>query len=325
MRNMEPVVSPLTETYLKEADRICRLSFGTFLGLPDPMSFFGDADYVFTRFRTNPSLSLGAYMDGEIVGSNFIAIWGSVGIFGPLTVRPDLWDKGIGKHLLDRTMQIFRQHNVKHIGFLTFANSAKHIHIYQKYDFWPRFLTPVMSKPIMPKNPFSKGEVTSNFFKYSSFDESSRSDIIKESISLTDSIYHGLNLESEVQSVFQQTLGETILIRDKDMNLCGLAVCHCGAGTEAGSNTCYVKFGATISNGQQSALDLLENLLNSCEHFAASQGLTKLAAGVNVGNLDSYRKMIAKGFRTEFQGVLMTKNNDPGYHREDKCVIDDWR
>lgn len=325
MKNMEPVISPLTETYLKEADRICRLSFGTFLGLLDPMSFFGDADYVFTRFKSNPSLSLGAYIDGEIVGSNFIAIWGSVGIFGPLTVRPDLWDKGVGKHLLDRTMEIFTQHNLEHIGFLTFANSAKHIHIYQKYDFWPRFLTPVMSKSVIPKSTDQDGDVAASFSKYSSFDESRRSEIINESISLTDSIYGGLNLESEIESVFKQTLGETILMRDIDMNLCGLAVCHCGAGTEAGSNTCYVKFGATISSGQQLALDIFENLLNSCERFAASQGLSKLVAGVNVGNIGSYRKMIAKGFRTEFQGVLMTKNNDPGYHKEDICVIDDWR
>jgi GNAT superfamily N-acetyltransferase len=325
MRNMEPIISPLTETYMNEADRICRLSFGTFLGLPEPMSFFGDVDYVFTRFTANPSLSLGAYIDSEIVGSNFIAIWGSVGIFGPLTVRPDLWDKGVGKHLLDRTMEIFRQHNMEHIGFLTYANSAKHSHIYQKYDFWPRFLTHVMSKTIMPKSSNSDGEVTMYFSKYSSFDESRRSDIINESFSLTDSIYGGLNLESEVQSIFKQGLGETILMRGKDMNLCGLAVCHCGAGTEAGSNTCYVKFGATISNGQQSALDIFEDLLNFCERFTASQGLSKLVAGVNVGNLSSYRKMIAKGFRTEFQGVLMTKNNDPGYHKEDICAIDDWR
>jgi hypothetical protein len=35
--------------------------------------------------------------------------------------------------------------------------------------------------------------------------------------------------------------------------------------------------------------------------------------------------MISKGFRTEFQGVMMTKNNDPGYHIEDVYAIDDWR
>lgn len=145
---MEPVIRSLRETDLKEADTIFRLSFGTFLGMPDPMSFFGDTDYIRTRFRADPSLSLAAEVSGNFVGSNFIANWGSVGIFGPLTIHPDLWDKGIAKLLLDKTMEIFKELKTKHIGLFTFSHSPKHIHLYQKYDFWPRFLTAVMSKPI---------------------------------------------------------------------------------------------------------------------------------------------------------------------------------
>ena len=106
---MEPVIRSLREADLKEADTIFRLSFGTFLGLPDPMSFFRDTDYIGTRFRADPSLSLAVEVDGNFVGSNFIANWGSVGIFGPLTVDPDFWDKGIAKRLLDKTMEIFER------------------------------------------------------------------------------------------------------------------------------------------------------------------------------------------------------------------------
>ncbi len=36
-------VRPLGETDLPEADHIMRLAFGTFLGLPDPSGFLGDA------------------------------------------------------------------------------------------------------------------------------------------------------------------------------------------------------------------------------------------------------------------------------------------
>jgi predicted N-acetyltransferase YhbS len=133
---MEPVIRSLRESDLQEADKIFRLSFGTFLGLPDPMSFFGDPDYVITRFRADPSLSLAAEVDAKLVGSNFIANWGIVGIFGPLTVHPDLWEKGIAKRLLDKTMEIFEKMKTKHIGIFTFSHSPKHIHLYQKYDFW---------------------------------------------------------------------------------------------------------------------------------------------------------------------------------------------
>ncbi len=61
---MELVIRSLREADLKEADTIFRLSFGTFLGLPDPMSFLGDTDYIGTRFRADPSLSLAVEVDG---------------------------------------------------------------------------------------------------------------------------------------------------------------------------------------------------------------------------------------------------------------------
>ena len=35
--------------------------------------------------------------------------------------------------------------------------------------------------------------------------------------------------------------------------------------------------------------------------------------------------MLAAGFKTDFQGVIMIKDSGPGYHKEDIYVIDDWR
>lgn len=323
---MESVIRSLKEADLGEADRVSRLSFGTFLGLPDPMSFFGDADFIRTRFRADPSLSLAAEVDGNFVGSNFIANWGSVGVFGPLTVHPDFWDKGIAKLLLDRTMEMFKELKTKHIGIFTFSNSPKHVHLYQKYDFWPRFLTAVMSKPTKAEYTMEDGQEMISWTKYSDMQKERPSEILDYCYSLTDSIYEGLDLKVEIQSVANQKLGDTILLTDNKRNkLLGLAVCHCGPKTEAGSNTCYVKFGSVTASEDGSESANFDELIKCCEHFAATQGLSKLAAGVNLGNLAAYRKMISNGFRTEFQGVMMTKNNDPGYHIEDVYAIDDWR
>ena len=86
-------VRPLIDGDLDEADRIFRVAFGTFLGAPEPEGFFGDADYVRTRWRADPGAALAAELDGGLAGSNFAANWGSVGFFGPLTIAPvtDLW------------------------------------------------------------------------------------------------------------------------------------------------------------------------------------------------------------------------------------------
>jgi hypothetical protein len=47
-------VRPLAAGDLDEADRICRVAFGTFLGAPEPERFFGDAGMVRTRWRADP-------------------------------------------------------------------------------------------------------------------------------------------------------------------------------------------------------------------------------------------------------------------------------
>ena len=90
-------MAALQQTDLPEADRIFRLAFGTFLGLPNPIEFAGDADFVRTRWAADPSAAFGAYLGKDLVGSNFATRWGSVPFFGPLTVRPDLWNQGIAK------------------------------------------------------------------------------------------------------------------------------------------------------------------------------------------------------------------------------------
>ena len=72
---MDVRVRALEERDLAEADRIMRLAFGTFLGMPDPMQMFDDADIARTRFRADPTAALAAEVDGKLVGSNFVANW----------------------------------------------------------------------------------------------------------------------------------------------------------------------------------------------------------------------------------------------------------
>src|SRR5438105_1351312 len=121
MANHKVTVRPLREDDLVEADKIVRLAFGTYLGLPEPLKFMGDAEFVTPRFRIDPSAALAAEVDGKLVGSNFLMNWGSVGVFGPLTVHPDFWQRGIAKLLLEATMKIFEEWGTAHIGLFTFA------------------------------------------------------------------------------------------------------------------------------------------------------------------------------------------------------------
>jgi len=314
--NLGTHVRPLQESELPAADHIMRLAFGTFLCLSEPTSFMGDAGYVHIRWKANPDAAFAAEVNGKLIGSNFASNWGSVGFFGPLTIHPEHWDQGAAKLLMEPIMECFAKWGIKHAGLFTFAQSAKHVSLYQKFGFWPRFLTPIMFKPVERANDQLQ------WSKFSDVSESEQESTLLTCRQLTDAIYEGLDVTGEIQSVAAQGLGDTVLLWENG-KLVGLAVCHCGPETEAGSETCYIKFGA-VRSGANAGQDF-NSLLKACEKMAAEKGLQKIVAGVNTGRHEAYQHLLNSGFRTELQGVAMERPNEPGYNRAGIYLIDDWR
>jgi predicted N-acetyltransferase YhbS len=223
-------VRPMIETDHVDADRIFRMAFGTFLGLPDPMAFGGDVDYIRTRWTAAPEAALTAEIDGQVVGSSFATRWGSVGFVGPVTVDPPHWDRGVARRLMDNTMEIMDRWGLAQAGLFTFSHSPKHLGLYQLYGFQPRFLTAVLSAPVAP-NRNSVG--WSNYG--SDTDQGGR---LADCASLTNSIYPGLDVSREIRTCHEQRLGDTVLLDDGS----GFAICHVGPGTEAGTGICFIKF-----------------------------------------------------------------------------------
>lgn len=309
-------VRPLLADDLNSADRVLRLAFGTFRGLPDPASAFGDRDYVRTRFRAAPDCAWAAELDGNVVGSVFAARWGSFGFLGPLTVHPDLWDRGIASRLLQPVLESFERWGVRQAGLFTFASSPKHIGLYQSHGFWPGSLTVVAAKPI--------GANANALYTLASADTTAgRATLLDEFRELTDAVFPGLDLEREIVAAATQRIGDTLVLPGDD-GLDGVAVCHRGAGSEAGSETCYVKV-AAVRPGTGAA-DRFERLLDACEGFAADSGLSRLVAGVNTGRLDAYRRLLSRDLRIEQIGVAMHRRpGEPTLDAPDRYVIADLR
>ena len=313
---MAVVVQPLSADQVEEGERIFRLAFGTFLGLREPLQFTGDCAYVRTRWLADPTAAWAALLDGRLAGTNFATRWGSFAFFGPLSVRPEWWERGIARRLLDVTMERFADWGVRHAGLYTFAQSPKHVALYQRYGFSPHYLTAILSKHVA-----ADGEVTPDQCR-STLVASQRAAVRGECAALTDAIFAGLDLGREIDAVQEQALGDTLLLR-RDGRLRGFAVCHVGPGTEAGGGVCYVKF-AAVAPGADAAADFTR-LLELCERYAAMRGAAQLVAGINTARAPAYRALLAYGFRSYAQGVAMQRPDEPGFNRPDVWALDDWR
>lgn len=306
---MQIDIRPLREHDLFEADHVFRLAFGTFLGLPDPMDFAAGADLIRTRWRAGArNATLGAFDGDTLIGSNCVANWGSFGFFGPLTVRPDYWGKGVAQRLLEPTMDVFARWDVQDAGLFTFPHSPQHLALYQKYDFWPQQLTALMAKPVAVR-PAS----------LPSFD-GSRAELLAHCRMVTEAVFPGLDVSGEIDAVLDQNLGEIVTVPGAGA-LGAFAICHVGSGSEAGTDAAYIKFAATRPGAEAH----FEDLLSACEAVAARRGAPVLTAGVNTACHGAYRTMLARGFRTQFTGVAMQRNNRAGFLVPNAFVISDWR
>jgi GNAT superfamily N-acetyltransferase len=312
----EVLVRPVLEGDLDRVDLIYRTAFGTFFGAPEPEKIFGDTELVRTRWLADPGAGLAALLDGTLVGSNFVTTWGSFGFFGPLTVQPEYWDRGIAHQLMDSTMELFSSRQTRHLGLFTFAHSPKHVVLYQRYGFWPRFLIAVMEAP----SEGERGPVSYlRFSDLALIDRAGTTAAVRE---LTKAVFDGLDLSREIDAVYDQKLGETVLIEDL-RGLRAVAICHIGAGTEAGSGICYIKF-AAVRPGRDAA-SLFAKLIAACQDLAVSRGATVVQAGVNFAREQAYGALLETGFRTQFQGLSMHRPNEDAYDTAASWVLDDWR
>jgi hypothetical protein len=143
--------------------------------------------------------------------------WGNFGVVGPVSVHPDVWDRGVGKALMDAV--------VVRAGLFTFPHSGKHLGFYQKFGFWPRSLTPILSRDIPATTKQAEG------LRFSALGAAERGDALRACSELTGALCEGLALDTEIQSVDAQRLGDSILCWRRS-RLEAFAVCHAGTGSE---------------------------------------------------------------------------------------------
>ena len=306
-------IGPLKKNEVEEAERIMRAAFSTFLGLPSPEEFMGDRQLLTPRAQAPHVTVLAARAEGKLIGTNAATRWGSFAFFGPLTVLPEYWDRGVAQALLEATVKVIDRWGVRHSGLFTFAQSAKHVGLYQKFGYWPQHLTAILTRTPQA------GMVDLGLL--SQRKKAEREEAIAGCAQLTNRISKGLDLRAEVSAVMAQGIGDVLLLEQRG-KVDGFAVCMTGAGSEGGEKVCYVKFGAV--RGGPGAAERFDRLVDGCEGFAAERGAV-VEAGVNLARGEAFCQLRGRGYRVTTQGVAMQRPHVEGFNRPHCWVMDDWR
>ena len=307
-------VRPMEARDLAAADQVFRLAFGTEFHLPDPLQFFGDADLLRPRWRTNPRACFVAEAGDTIIGSVAVMNWGSVAVLGPLSVHPGHWNRGIARHLLPPALNAAREQNARLVALFTHPASPRHLRLYESAGFTTRHLIAVMTRrvdPTAPQQPLALLSTQADDQKSASLAACQR---------IAGTLFDGLDLSREIQATADQRLGDTILLRSGD-EIVGFALCHEGPGSEAGAGTLAIKFGAVLPGAESAFRDLL----TAAETLAGQRAASRVQVSVNHARRDAYAILKECGYRTEISGVAMCRPGPEGYDNPDLLLIDEWR
>ena len=159
-------------------------------------------------------------------------------------------------------------------GCSPLRHSAKHIGLYQKYGFYARFLTAIMSAPIGGRPRTAAG-----WSRFSDLNTAQQNEALLACQDIADTLYPGLDLTEEIRATQGQGLGDTVLI-DGTGGIGAFAVCHYGPRSEAGADACFIKFGAVRVGAAAEQAYL--RLLDACEALAVAVGMPNVLAGANM-------------------------------------------
>ena len=308
-------IRPLREGDLPEAGAILRRAFATQFGMPTD-TFWTDRDFVTGRWMTDPSLAFGAWIEGRLVGSSLGAAWGSLGVFGPISTHPDTWNCGTARHLIPPVLERLKALGARHIAFFTFAESTKHIALYQKFGYWPRFLTAIMTRAL------EGNETPADSTRYSSIAGGDQAHWLDTCRALTTEVRDGLDLTAEIRAAHSHGHGDTVFLTEGS-RVQAVAVCEYGPKSPAGVGSCLIRFAAVRPDSENEMR--FGQLLTACARLAADEGLKRLVACVNASRPKAYRHLLSMGFRAQRNGVTMHCPNEEAYNQTASYILDDLR
>ncbi|MDJ0386807.1 GNAT family N-acetyltransferase [Roseomonas sp. E05] len=308
---LETIIRPMAEQDLDEADGVMRLAFGTEFGLPDPARFMGDAKLLCPRWRTNPAGCLVAQAGAAVIGSVAVMDWGSVAVLGPLSVHPARWNQGLARRLLEAALATTP---ARLVALYTQPGSPRHLRLYEDAGFATRHLIAVMAKPVAPAT------AAPDFLLFSQQRPEQQAEALAACREISNATFAGLDLSREIRATTEQGSGDTLLLRSGNATT-GFALCQEGAGSEAGSGTLAVKFGA-VRPGDAAAF---QDLLAAAEALASRRGARRLQASVTHARRAAYARMKAAGFRTELSGIAMVRPEGLGYDAPESFLVEEWR
>lgn len=232
--------------------------------------------------------------DDEMVAFNLAHSSGVEGWMGPLAVRPEIQERGIGTLIVSAAISWLKGNGVSTIGLETMPRTVQNIGFYGKLGFVPGFLTISLGREIV-----APGNV--EYRKFSSENKEGRAEQLIKCRSLVQQTLPGYDFSREYELTFELSVGETLLIDDDDGTLGGICLCHTAplAENRTAEDVRVLKIFAGSPR-------LFERTIRAVESFACENGINQVSVRAQSGQVEAWNVLQRLGYRVKWTDLRMT-------------------
>jgi GNAT superfamily N-acetyltransferase len=248
--------------------------------------------------------------DGRPAAFNMVHRSGTEGWMGPLAVRPDRQNEGLGKAIVRAGIDWLKARGARTIGLETMPRTVDNIGFYSRLELVPRHLTVTLSRDV-PRKPAALGELLS----------ATGTDYLRnlaECRELSKRLCPGVDFTRELQLTGDLQIGDTTLVR-RDNRLVGFALWHASPLAE-GRPRDEVRVLKLVAED----LDAFDAVIGAVQAATLGEGLRRVSVRCQTAFSEAYTRLISDGFRVHWTDLRMTLMGYPEVVPEGGVVWSNW-
>ncbi len=248
--------------------------------------------------------------DGQLTGFNMVHRSGAEGWMGPIAVRPDRQNEGLGSTMVQAGIDWLKAQGARTIGLETMPRTVDNIGFYSRLGFMPGHLTITLVRDVGRRNA-DPGELLSAAGPRPA-------DSLAECRALTDRLAPGIDFTRELALTHELRIGDTSLIR-REGRLAAFALWH-SAPLAAGRPKDEVRILKLVAE----SLDDMEHAVDAVQHAAQHERVRRVALRCQSAFADTYLRLVERGFRVHWTDLRMILRGYTHAGQRSGVVLSNW-
>ncbi len=248
--------------------------------------------------------------EGQLAGFNMVHRSGTEGWMGPIAVRPDRQNEGLGSAMVQAGIDWLKSHGARIIGLETMPRTVDNIGFYSRLGFMPGHLTITMVRDV--------GRRTADAGELLSTSGDRLADGLAECRALADRLVPGIDFTRELALTHELRIGDTSLVR-RDGRLAGFALWH-SAPLAAGRPKDEVRVLKLVAE----TIDDMERAVDAVQAAAQRERVRRVALRCQSAFADPYLRLVERGFRVHWTDLRMILRGYVTSGQRSGVVLSNW-